>query len=72
VAYHLPVKLRASIKRRQQAEQRPVPVEGKPSDDQIAWSDLRLVLDEELSRLPEKYRPPLLLPGRLHPRCRWV
>lgn len=61
VAYHLSVKLRASTKRRQQAEQRPVPVEGKLPDDQIAWGDLRLVLDEELSRLPEKYRAPLLL-----------
>ncbi len=49
VAYRLSVRLRASAERRRQA------------DDHLAWGELRLVLDEELARLPEKYRAPLLL-----------
>src|SRR5262245_897523 len=61
VAYHLSVKLRASAERRRQSERRPPPAPPKPADDQITWGDLRLVLDEELDRLPEKYRAPLLL-----------
>jgi RNA polymerase sigma factor (sigma-70 family) len=61
VAYHLAVKLRTSTDRRRQAERHPVLAREKPPDDQIAWGDLRLVLDAELARLPEKYRAPLLL-----------
>src|SRR5262249_25042580 len=57
----LSVKLRASVDRRRQAERQPALAQQKPSDDQISWGDLRLVLDEELARLPEKYRTPLLL-----------
>src|SRR5262245_49022226 len=61
VAYHLAVKLRATSERRQQAERQPGIERRPPIDDQITWGDLRLVLDEELARLPEKYRVPLLL-----------
>src|SRR5262249_31695606 len=60
-AYHLSVRLRASVERRRQAERQPLAARQSPADDQITWGDLRLVLDEELSRLPEKYRAPLLL-----------
>jgi RNA polymerase sigma factor (sigma-70 family) len=61
VAYHLSVKLRASAERRRQAERQPPTARQQPADDQITWGDLRMVLDEELDRLPEKYRTPLLL-----------
>jgi RNA polymerase sigma factor (sigma-70 family) len=61
VAYRLSVKLRASAERRRQAERQPLPARQRPADDQITWGDLRLLLDEELDRLPEKYRAPLLL-----------
>jgi RNA polymerase sigma factor (sigma-70 family) len=61
VAYHLAVKLRAAAERRRQAEQQPSPARPQPAEDQITWGDLRTVLDEELARLPEKYRAPLLL-----------
>jgi RNA polymerase sigma factor (sigma-70 family) len=61
VAYHLSVKLRVSVKRRRQAERQTPPARQQQAEDQITWGDLRLVLDEELARLPEKYRAPLLL-----------
>lgn len=61
VAYHLAVKLRSSTERRRRAEHQPTRVSEKPAEDRLAWDDLRKVLDEELARLPEKYRVPLLL-----------
>jgi RNA polymerase sigma factor (sigma-70 family) len=39
---------------------REVPAAGGP-DEELAWRELRPVLDEELQRLPEKYRKPILL-----------
>jgi RNA polymerase sigma factor (sigma-70 family) len=60
VAFQLSVKLRASSERRRQAEGE-MPVAREQPRDEITWADLRLVLDEELDRLPEKYRAPLLL-----------
>src|SRR5262249_21329808 len=59
VAYQLAVKLRASARRRREMEQQLPPP--RPADDPVTWDDLRTVLDEELDRLPEKYRAPLLL-----------
>jgi RNA polymerase sigma factor (sigma-70 family) len=63
VAYHLATKLRASAERRRHAERQPSPRQSDElqSDHHITWGDLRMVLDEELERLPEKYRAPLLL-----------
>src|SRR4051794_32716070 len=61
VAYQLSVKLRASVERRRRVEREPEPAPEKASDDQLTWRELREVLDEELARLPEKYRAPLLL-----------
>jgi RNA polymerase sigma factor (sigma-70 family) len=61
VAYRLSLNLRASAERRRQAERQAPPASQKLADDAITWGDLRVVLDEELDRLPEKYRAPLLL-----------
>ncbi len=60
VAYHIARKARVSAARRRLREQR---VTGTPPIDpaeEAARRDLRLVLDEELGRLPEKYRDPLV------------
>jgi RNA polymerase sigma factor (sigma-70 family) len=61
VAFQLSVKLRTSSERRRQAEGEMSLPREQTSDDRITWAELRLVLDEELRRLPEKYRAPLLL-----------
>jgi RNA polymerase sigma factor (sigma-70 family) len=61
VAYHLALKARASALRLRVRER---PLEdlpaAEPSADSIWW-ELRPILDEELNRLPEKYRAPLVL-----------
>lgn len=61
VAYRLSLKLRASAERRRKADQGLPPARPGTVESDITWGDLRLVLDEELDRLPEKYRAPLLL-----------
>ncbi len=47
---------------RRRVRQRGIPQQ-QPTEarDDIHWHELRLVLDEELGRLPEKYRAPLVL-----------
>ncbi len=61
VAYRLALKLKATAARRRARERRVAEMmaSGIPTDS--SWSDLRPILDEELSRLPEKYRAPLIL-----------
>jgi RNA polymerase sigma factor (sigma-70 family) len=61
VAYHLSMKLRASAEKQRQSERQPPPVRQGPADDRVAWDDLRDVLDEELARMPDNFRVPLLL-----------
>src|SRR5205823_2928545 len=61
VAYRLSVRARCEAARRRQREgqaSEPAPVD--PTDD-LTWRELRGVLDDELSRLPDKCRAPLLL-----------
>src|SRR5262249_52080715 len=61
VARRLSLRARVEAARRSRHEQqaaRPLP---SPSADDITWRDLRRVLDEELTRLPEKFRAPLVL-----------
>lgn len=61
VAFRLAGKMRAQTARRRLRETRsePKPAPGPP--DQAAWREICLRLDEELARLPHKYRAPLLL-----------
>src|SRR5262249_46600247 len=61
------VACRIALKVRVDAARRPVlqsPLLDSPAPavpPELDWRDLRPVLDEELSRLPEKYRAPLVL-----------
>jgi RNA polymerase sigma factor (sigma-70 family) len=59
VAYHVALRARADAARRQQRE-RAAPPRDYPSAAN-GWSDLQPVLDEELTRLPDKYRAPVVL-----------
>lgn len=61
VAYRVAGRLRKRADRLRTGVEMP---EGAAADDpvaQVVWSELRQVLDEELERLPEKYRAPLVL-----------
>lgn len=61
VAYHLALKARAAAARRRAHERRAcVPPEAPPKDDILA-RELQSALDDELARLPSKYRAPLVL-----------
>jgi RNA polymerase sigma factor (sigma-70 family) len=60
VAYHLAMKVRGSAGRRRQSELQPR-FEPATADDRFNWNDLRAALDEELGRLPDRYRVPLVL-----------
>src|SRR5207253_996090 len=59
VAYRLAMKARAARSRIPQA-----PASDRPSPtpmDELIWRELRQVLHEEMGRLPERYRLPLIL-----------
>lgn len=63
VAWRTAVDLRGRIARksRQETTMAEMPDAPAPSVAQGAWDELSTVLDEELRRLPEKYRAPLVL-----------
>ena len=61
VAWRLARKVRAQAGRRKIKEARAIAPAGTSGRDDILWSDMRSVLDEELEALPEKYREPLIL-----------
>jgi RNA polymerase sigma factor (sigma-70 family) len=61
VARHLAVKARVRSARRQAREGQLEDVPAPASGDELTWRELSAALDEELQRLPEKYRAPLVL-----------
>jgi RNA polymerase sigma factor (sigma-70 family) len=61
VAYHVALRARAATARRQRHEREVHHVSRQCSSADIVLDDLQPVLDEELNRLPEKYRAPILL-----------
>jgi RNA polymerase sigma factor (sigma-70 family) len=61
VAYQVAVRAKTSAARRQQREQQTPPrVVASPEAD-VSWREVGTVLDEEMGRLPERYRAPLVL-----------
>jgi len=66
VAYRIAIKARASAVRRRTLEREgmamlPPAIEPNRQDQQAAWNELRPVLHEEVNRLPDKYRIPVIL-----------
>ncbi len=65
-AYRIAIKLRTNTVRRRALERQgidmsPREVEPDNQGERAAWNELRPVLHEEVNRLPEKYRIPLIL-----------
>src|SRR5262249_36930437 len=60
VAYRTALKARARSAARQKHEAR-APVREASEPDDLSWREARWVLHEELRRLPERYRVPLVL-----------
>jgi RNA polymerase sigma factor (sigma-70 family) len=62
VAYRVALDARkANIRRRKHEAQAAVPAGSASLTDEVGWKELRGVLDEELVRLPERLRAPLVL-----------
>jgi RNA polymerase sigma factor (sigma-70 family) len=61
VAYRTALKAKAEALRRRQRETRLMDTASPPAADNLTWRDLRPVLDEEVHRLPHKYRVPFVL-----------
>jgi RNA polymerase sigma factor (sigma-70 family) len=60
VAFSVAADLRRT-RARQRGHEVPAEVAAADTTDEITWRELRTVLDEELQRLPERYRVPLIL-----------
>jgi RNA polymerase sigma factor (sigma-70 family) len=61
VAYRTALKARANAARRWACERQAVPLPPTAPPDEVVRREARAALDEELSRLPECYRAPLVL-----------
>jgi RNA polymerase sigma factor (sigma-70 family) len=70
VAYHMALKLRTTNARRQARERRIEDAPEPATARREAWPDVWQLLDRELSRLPDKYRVPVVLCD-LQNKTRW-
>lgn len=61
IAYHVALKAKAANARRQAHERRAGTMSKVECLGEADWQELRMVLDEELHRLPDRYRAPLVL-----------
>jgi RNA polymerase sigma factor (sigma-70 family) len=66
VAHRIAVKARVSVVRRRSLERQamamsPAPIVLNQQDEDAAWKELRPVLHDEVDRLPDKYRLPVIL-----------
>jgi RNA polymerase sigma factor (sigma-70 family) len=61
VAYRVALKAQAAARRRKRVERQAAPADFAESHADAVWRELRPILDEEIARLPEKYRLPLVL-----------
>jgi RNA polymerase sigma factor (sigma-70 family) len=61
VAYRTALKARAGLAKRREKERQVLAVPEEELTPAVVWTDLRPVLDEEVQRLPEKYRVPFIL-----------
>jgi RNA polymerase sigma factor (sigma-70 family) len=61
VAFHVAERLRAKNARRVTHERKAVSRPAVDPADDVAWREIRCLLDSELARLPEHYRGPLVL-----------
>jgi RNA polymerase sigma factor (sigma-70 family) len=61
VAQRIAVRAKTQLRTRQAHERRAVPRPLPQMDANLQWHELLSVLDEELARLPEKYRAPVVL-----------
>jgi RNA polymerase sigma factor (sigma-70 family) len=60
-AHRLSLKMREGDRRRRAREARTSSVSPATPDSEASWREVQAVLDEELGRLPEKFRQPLVL-----------
>jgi RNA polymerase sigma factor (sigma-70 family) len=61
VAYRVASKIRSANIHERTREAPMVDLPAPQADDDMSWRDLRPILDDELQRLPERYRRPIVL-----------